>query len=966
MTIYDWAGLLTVDDRQSKSREDFVAICPCHGDSHASLHVYVGRETGQVVLKCHACGATGKQVCEALGVDLKELYCDAYSGERSKVIEMKLKSAPAKGKKRVPCQGLYKEKDVWKDGFEIKAVYEYQDREGRIVLRKARREKFDEEKQKKKKSFAMQSIGVDEKWYPDAGIYVNLLYHLPEVLENIECKGTIIIAEGEKDVDNLRKLGFTATCGLCGGGTGKLEGKWNDDHVKQLEGAERVIVIPDYDAAGEELAQRICKSLQGHVGEVKLLRISDHCMTLPEKGDFTDWVDVLKASGPITKSDLLAKMNSMIDEAPVWTKDNVRKFEKKGGDGDGASGTGGSGGDGGGDDESYFGLTGYCIKNGCLARVIKDGAMQLCSFLPIPKETIVYDDGGDVLVEYVIGGKAANGMPLADAVVKGEAELMAMRWPMKYWQHWGNIKPGRNMKEMVLDAINCAGQQESKHRMVYGHTGMRKVGGKWCYLHAGGAIGAENVSVRLDGPLAYYDLSEMMCSAEDAAVAEMILINMIPARIIYPLLAQAYLAPLYSVLEEMQEPPSYVVFLIGAPGAGKSTVAGYVQAHFGDFYVRRFPSNFADTANVAREKAFWAKDALYTVDDYVPNRDGGRVNGADMVANAVISAVADRAERGGLSADKTLRAARPARCTCVMTGEDLPKLTTSRQMRLYRIDIQAGEIAKDMSELSTLRDFARLGYFRVCMRGYIESLLARWDGIKDELRDRLDRASDEARKRLTRSEGRFVEASMHLMMGVELMLDYLTENGMLDEAERALRYETACAAIAANMDEQGRGIDSTKPDAMWLATLASLVNTGSVSFRDRNELSSGEVFRTGMIGYKDEKFYYVVAPAADEAIRERLRKGGVELGVSSQSIYRLLAAGGHVFPTYDKGTGGIKDPQKNLKIGGRTVRLLWIHRWVIDGGKPPEADKGKAGFTPADGEQLPIEFTNRQERSDRQ
>ena len=48
------------------------------------------------------------------------------------------------------------------------------------------------------------------------------------------------------------------------------------------------------------------------------------------------------------------------------------------------------------------------------------------------------------------------------------------------------------------------------------------------------------------------------------------------------------------------------------------------------------------------------------------------------------------------------------------------------------------------------------------------------------------------------------------------------------------------------------------------------------------------------------------------------------------------------------------------------MRLLWIHRWVIDGGKPPEADKGKAGFVPADGEQLPMEFTDGQERSDRQ
>lgn len=958
MTIYDWADRLTIDDRASKSREDFMAICPCHSDTHASLHVYVGSDTGQVVLKCHVCQATGKAVCEALGIDPKELYCDAISGEKSNVLPINRKAKPKKAEKkeRKPCKGLYQVGDVWQDGYRITNIYEYQDREGRVVLRKARRELYDDKGERIKKSFAMQSLDVDGKWYPDAGIYINLLYRLPDVIKAVEAGGLILIVEGEKDVDNLRKLGYTATCGLCGGGTGKLEGKWTEDHTKALKGVGQAIVVPDRDAAGEGLAQWICKRLKGNVGEVKILRIQDHCPSLPEHGDFTDWFGILKAQG-VKKSETIPMINTMIDAAAVWTKENVVQYaaEEKKGSGSGGSSGGGDDGDG---EERYFGLYNYCIKNGCLARTLKDGAQQLCSFLPIPKATIVYDDGGDIRTEYVIGGKRPDGTPLADAVVNGETELAAMRWPMKYWQHWGNIRPVKNAEKMILDAINCAGQRESRAHMVYGHTGMRKVDGKMCYLHAGGAIGAEDVSVRLAGALAYYDMSDMGCTLEDSIAAELIMIDMLPARIIYPLLAQAYLAPLYSELEEMQEPPSYVVFLIGLSGAGKSSIAGYVQAHFGDFYMRRFPANFADTPNGARDKAFWAKDALYTVDDYVPNREGGRSNSADMVANAVISAVADRAERGSLNADKTIRASRPGRCTCIMTGEELPKLTTSRQLRLYRIDVQPGEIAKDMSELGILRDYARAGFFRQCMRGYIEQLLGRWDGIREELRDRLDAASDEARKRVKRKEGRLIEASMHLMMGVGLMLDYMLESGMIDEAARDARYETACAAIASNIEEQGRGIDAAKPEAVWLSTLASLVNTRSVTFVDRSEPTLGEAYRPGMIGYKDESYYYVIAAAADEAIRERLRKGGVELGASSQAIYRTLVQNQHVCPAKNG------DPQRNLKVNKRTMRLLWIHRWVLDGGSPPDLEK--QGFVPVKGEQLPIEFTQGNERSNQE
>ena len=132
--------------------------------------------------------------------------------------------------------------------------------------------------------------------------------------------GRIIIAEGEKDIDNLRAVGFTATCGMNGGGRGDLGKKWFDAHTEKLDGAGEVIVIADHDAAGEGLAQHICKSLKkrGKVGEIRLLRIADHYPSLPEKGDFTDWVALLKDQGVKKKNDLIAALNTMIDATPLW------------------------------------------------------------------------------------------------------------------------------------------------------------------------------------------------------------------------------------------------------------------------------------------------------------------------------------------------------------------------------------------------------------------------------------------------------------------------------------------------------------------------------------------------------------------------------------------------------------------------------------------------------------------------
>ncbi|GAG74581.1 unnamed protein product, partial [marine sediment metagenome] len=103
-----------------------------------------------------------------------------------------------------------------------------------------------------------------------------VLYRLPEVIKANE----ILIAEGEKDADNLSKIGFTAT--TCPMGAGK----WKPEYNKYLKGKD-VVLIPHNDDEGRKHVQQVADSLTGTVKNLKVLDLPD----LPDKGDVSDFIE---------------------------------------------------------------------------------------------------------------------------------------------------------------------------------------------------------------------------------------------------------------------------------------------------------------------------------------------------------------------------------------------------------------------------------------------------------------------------------------------------------------------------------------------------------------------------------------------------------------------------------------------------------------------------------------------------
>jgi len=133
--------------------------------------------------------------------------------------------------------------------------------------------------------------GSGWKWGA-GGADTTVLYHKDKVDEAIATGHTILVVEGEKDVDRLWSIGIPATCNAHGAAdpTKNQNPKWKGEHSEQLRGAD-IIVIPDHDNAGYAHADATCSASFGVCKTVRRLVLRDHWPNCPKGGDVSDFLD---------------------------------------------------------------------------------------------------------------------------------------------------------------------------------------------------------------------------------------------------------------------------------------------------------------------------------------------------------------------------------------------------------------------------------------------------------------------------------------------------------------------------------------------------------------------------------------------------------------------------------------------------------------------------------------------------
>ncbi len=149
------------------------------------------------------------------------------------------------------------------------ASYDYTDEDGNLIFQVVRYEpKTFVQRRKERGRWIYQVRGVRQ-----------VPYRLPELVEAIANERTVYISEGEKDVDNLTKLGVIATCNAGGAG------KWQADWAEIFRDAD-VVLLPHNDQAGRDHMAMVGASLVDVARSVRLLTLPG----LALKGDVSDWM----------------------------------------------------------------------------------------------------------------------------------------------------------------------------------------------------------------------------------------------------------------------------------------------------------------------------------------------------------------------------------------------------------------------------------------------------------------------------------------------------------------------------------------------------------------------------------------------------------------------------------------------------------------------------------------------------
>ena len=888
MDIREFLQLLSKVSGPNSSGE-YTARCPCHDDKTASLTVTVkaspkdGRE--RIYFHCHA-GCSGDAILGRLGLKPVDLIVHPDPPKGGEKPTRKKKAAPPKDSPAPPPEPAKASPKI--DWAHPEAVYSYTDPGGKELFQVCRFAYTQDGK--RTKTFRQRRYDPQN---PDANRqgYVNkvpnelrdsTLYKLPEVVRAIREKRPVYVVEGEKDVETLLRLGYAATCNPGGAG------KWRESYSRLLTGAD-IIILPDNDTrendyTGQNHALDVALKSRPFARRVRLVDIREACPELPAKGDISDMVQIM---GDQAALDALARQVAATRDfdpgaVPFW----LTPMEQA--------------------DALYGRVLGYGVVNGCISQINQDSTKALTDFVVIPRMELTRDDGVNTSMWFVLDGWSSDGHALPRAVISAK-ELDAMNWVTGKWGFSASLAPGTSTRDKVAWAIKKVGQMTAKRVTEYNHTGWRRIGGKWCYLYHGGAVGMDGVTVDMvneklrtyrlggDGATAFDRISY-----KDAAEQSLMLQTVMKEEIGVALLGVTYLAPLREFMSQTDVVPAFALFLYGQTQTRKTTAAALALSHFGNFHAKNVPASFNDTGNQIRRKAFLVKDAF-----------------------------GDGADRGRLNADSSMKADMPPRSVAIITGEDLPAVGQSGLARFFIIDVDKGDIpgGKDMTEM---QEAARGGVLQKAMLGYIKWLQGQTDALPDRLHDLFLRFRQMSIETGGMS-GRAPEAVACILIGYAMMLDYFRSLELFDVETAEYMLKDAHRTLMKISKAQTADMESEKPTRIFLNSVTELLASKSIVLRDLGDTSSKPSSNPSqtMAGYFDNDYYYLLPQVAFGCVSRLCREQGIEFPVSLKALYKHLRTDGVL-----RGLGdGSETPTRNKWVDGRAVRLLWIPRTAMDGPK---------------------------------
>ena len=431
------------------------------------------------------------------------------------------------------------------------------------------------------------------------------------------------------------------------------------------------------------------------------------------------------------------------------------------------------------------------------------GPRPLCNFTANIAEEIIHDDGLNEEVLFCVEGRLHDGTVFPRVEVSS-SKFASLSWVTSEWGARPLIHAGTSIKDHLRTAIQGLVPCE-KRRKVYGHTGWRKVGDEWLFLHGGGAIGKDGHKAEIEvkageGNMRRYqfdpDGGGDLCADVRASLRLLDISASNPALGVV-LLASVYRSPLGEAA-----PIDHGVFLAGQTGSRKSEAAALALAHFGrNFNARSFPANWDDTESDLEAKGHAAKDCVFVVDDFKPRGATNDVHKLHVKADRLFRSVGNQSGRGRRTSDMKQRAAYHPRGMVLATGEDIPR-GTSLRARLALVELSMTDINNGI--LSELQKAARNGAMERAMGGFLCWMAPSMDEWKNALPDLRRSLRDGANQEsFAKAHPRAADIYASLLIGLDLFFMYAESVGAVTAEQKAIQFERCQTVLKEMIAAQG-------------------------------------------------------------------------------------------------------------------------------------------------------------------
>jgi hypothetical protein len=468
------------------------------------------------------------------------------------------------------------------------------------------------------------------------------------------------------------------------------------------------------------------------------------------------------------------------------------------------------------------------------------------------------------------------------------SEFATMNWAIEKLGGEAIIAPGTGAKDQARYAIQYL-SGDIERRTVYTHTGWRRVGDEWFYLHGDGAIGHEglcdSLKVKLPQNLAQFRLPEPPTGDEllDAILASLRLLHVAPLSCTLPIYA--------SIWRALLGESDFSVHATGVTGTFKTSVSALAMQHFGaGFDARHVPGAWSSTANANAALQFVLKDALFLIDDFVPKGSSSDVERQHRDADRIFRGQGNTAGRGRLGRDGTsLRDANPPRGLTLSTGEDVPR-GQSLHSRFWLVEFSPHDV--DVKKLTACQDDAGAGIYAQAMSAFLKWLAPQYMDVKKRLPKQIERFRAAAAR--SHQHARTPEIVANLMVGLNWFLKFATEVGALSVDDAKAIRAKALRALAQAAAAQTRGQTGEDSAQRFLNLIAALLDRGDACLRETaTDMPSDEEKGRRYIGWATTDGLVLLEPeSAYAAVHQLAAQQGEAFPVRLKTVGKRLEESG--------------------------------------------------------------------------